>query len=111
MNSTTLTKNQEQLLDLEGAKLREMMKSEGWAVMSKLFKMTVERYDSTQGIKTIKELLARQYSLAMMNEWMETVVQRVSRLDHNDAMRRMVNDRVSNSGMVIVNETDEDEAS
>ena len=108
MNKDLLNAEQEKLLDLEGAKLREMMKSEGWGVMSKLFKGTVEMFDSTHGLKTLKEMLARQDALAMMNAWMEQVVQRVSRLDHKDAVRKEVHERASKSGMIVVSE-DEDE--
>lgn len=104
-----LTPEQEQLLDLEGIALREMMRTDGWKVVSKLFKSTVESYDSTRGLKTLKDMLARQDALAMMNAWMEQVVQRVSRLDHKDAVRAEVRSRLAASGMVQV--LPEDEAS
>ena len=102
-----LAPEQEQILDREGAALREMMKSDGWKVMSKLFKSTVEMYDSTRGLKSLKEMLARQDALAMMNAWMEQVVQRVSRLEHKETMRREVKARVATSGMVHVGQEDE----
>lgn len=104
MNKNLLNAEQERLLDLEGDKLRTMMQSEGWVVMSKLFKGTVEMFDSTRGLKTLKEMLAKQDAIAMMNAWMEQVVQRVERLNHKDAMRREVRERASKSGMVVVSE-------
>lgn len=107
MKPNALLKEQEELLDREGAELREMMKSDGWKVMSKLFKMTVEGYDSTRGLKTLKEMLARQDALVMMNAWMEAVIQRVSRLEHKETVRREVSERASRNGMIVV----EDEAS
>ncbi len=108
MTQDVLSKKQQELLEAEGFKLREMMKHEGWAVMAKLFKSTVEHHDSTQGIKTLKELLAKQYALAMMNEWMEAVVQRVSGLEHKEAIRRDVHEKMSRSGMVVVSENEGD---
>lgn len=107
MKKDILTERQEGLLDHEGAKLREMMNHEGWVVMSKLFKDTVEMYDSTHGLKTLKEMLARQDALAMMNSWMEAVVQRVKRLEHKEGISRMVHERVSRSGMLVVEEDKE----
>lgn len=103
-----LNARQEQLLDREGAALREMMKSDGWKVMSKLFKDTVEMYDSTRGLTSLKQMLARQDSLAMMNAWMEQVVQRVSRLEHKETVARDVRARVSTSGMVTIPEGDDE---
>lgn len=104
MKNGLLTKEQEELLDREGDKLREMMKSDGWAVMAKLFHSTVERYDSTHGLKTLKEMLARQDALAMMNAWMESVVQRVSRLEHKQEVARAVASRKAASGIITVEE-------
>ena len=104
MRNDALTQEQLVLLDEEGRKLREMMRTEGWAIMSKLWKSTLERYDSTQGLKSLKEMLARQDALAMMNAWMEAVIQRVSNLEHKEAVRREVEARVARSGMVTVDE-------
>lgn len=108
MKKSLLTIEQEQLLDREGRALREMMKHEGWTVMAKLFAGTLENYDSTQGLKSLKEMLARQDALAMMNAWMEQVVQRVSRLDHKETVSREVKARIERSGLVTVSEEEED---
>ncbi len=99
-----LSKEQEALLDAEGHKLREMIRSEGWSIMIRLFKSTVAMYDSTRGLKTLKEMLARQDALAMMNAWMEAVVQRVSRLEHKESIRRDVHERASRSGTIVVDD-------
>lgn len=103
-----LTAQQEQLLDRDGAALREMMKSDGWKAMSKLFRDTVEMYDSTHGLTSLKQMLARQDALAMMNAWMEQVVQRVSHLEHKEAVARDVKARVSTSGMVTIPEGEDE---
>ena len=110
MKKDILTIEQEQLLDREGDALREMMKSDGWKVMSKLFMGTVEMYDSTRGLSSLKQMLARQDALAMMNAWMEQVVQRVSRLDHKETVRREVRRRVADSGLVTVSDTEDEES-
>lgn len=110
MRNPLLTQQQEELLDSEGRKLREMMKSEGWGIMSRLFKSTVERYDSTHGLTSLKQMLARQDALAMMNAWMEAVVQRVSRLEGKEDIRRQVEERKRTSGMIIVTENEGDPA-
>jgi len=109
MKNDALTKEQVEILDREGAALREMMKSEGWKVASKLFHSTLVRYDSTQGILTMKALLGRQDAIRMLNDWMEAIVQRVSRLTHNEAVRREVKERIGRSGIVTVDDAGEDE--
>lgn len=109
MKQSALSEAQESLLNAEGDKLREMMRSEGWAVMSRLFKSTVEMYDSTRGLKTLKEMLARQDALAMMNAWMEAVVQRVARLEHKEAVSKEVRNRMAVSGLVRIEADGKDE--
>jgi hypothetical protein len=113
MRPNPFSKEQEAFLDAEGSKLRDMMKHEGWTVMSRLFKSTVEMYDSTHGLTTLKQVLARQDALAMMNAWMEMLVQRVSRLDGKEEVKRQVSERLAKSGMIVVSEEEEnkDEAS
>lgn len=103
----TLTPEQQRLLDTEGKHLREMMLTEGWKVLCRLFKSTVERHDSIHGIKTLKEMLAKQEAVAMMNEWMEAIIQRTSLLEHKAEIARQVHERKSMSGLVTVAEEEE----
>jgi hypothetical protein len=61
-------------------------------------------YDSTHGLKTLREMLARQDSIAMMNAWMEHIVQRVSNLEHKETVSRDMRARMSASGLVTIPE-------
>jgi len=107
----TLTEEQIRLLDAEGRHLRDMMQTEGWKILARLFTSTVERHDSIHGIKTLKEMLARQEAVAMMNEWMEAIIQRTSLLEHKAEIARQVHERKSMSGLVTVGEEKDDETS
>lgn len=108
MRPGTLTEEQERTLDFEGNALREMMKSDGWKVMAKIFHSTLQRYDSTHGIETLKALMARKDAISMLNDWMEAVVQKVSKLEHKETIRRAVREKLSRSGLVTIGEEDEE---
>lgn len=111
MRPDALTPEQEAFLDKEGYALREMMGSDGWKILSRLFAETVASYDTTKGIRTVKELYARQDAIAMMNAWMEAIVRRTERLRHKESVKAQVKERMASSGLVRMEEVGEDEES
>lgn len=99
-----LTAEQERQLDKEGHDLREMMKSDGWAVLSRAFTKTLAAYDTTRDITTVKELLARKDAIRMMNAWMEDLLHLVERLERKEDMRLSISRKISESGIMRVME-------
>lgn len=104
MPELTFNEAQERLFLEDGVRLRELMRHEGWPIMAKLFKMSVEAYDSTKGIKTLKELLARQDAIAMMNMWMEMVVQRVEKVKFRESIDLKKKEYRLKNGLVVLPE-------
>lgn len=71
------TEEMKKLVASDGRKLMELSKHEGWGPLSRLFKLAVESLDTVQGVKTLRDMQARQEAIRGMNFWMEMVVREI----------------------------------